>query len=160
MKLTLLAAAAFIASPALAQMITPQTTPPASTQTAPDSTMPDQTAPGGTMPDQSAPDGTMPDQSDGSSMQQAEMPATQPMQSPTDPTTSQPATGTSNDNSMMQGGYQPSNSALSAPMTPGATVRFVPAQSPSQAFPPPPAKDNYPICKKGQYDGCRQRGGR
>jgi hypothetical protein len=32
--------------------------------------------------------------------------------------------------------------------------------TPTQAFPPPAPLANYPICKKGQYDQCRQRGGR
>ena len=54
------------------------------------------------------------------------------------------------------GGYQPSGPAVSGTPQPGATVRFQPAPSPSQAFPPPAPEANYPICKKGQYDGCLQ----
>ncbi|MES2988759.1 MAG: hypothetical protein V4808_12705 [Pseudomonadota bacterium] len=44
--------------------------------------------------------------------------------------------------------------------TPGATVVFVPnPQTATQAFPPPPPRESYPICKRGQFDGCTQRGG-
>ncbi|MFZ5746893.1 MAG: hypothetical protein ACOY45_04450 [Pseudomonadota bacterium] len=59
------------------------------------------------------------------------------------------------------GGYAPATSPFSAPPTPGAKIVFVPnPQTPTEAFPPPPPKDHYPICKKGQTDGCKQRGGR
>jgi hypothetical protein len=58
------------------------------------------------------------------------------------------------------GGYQPAGPAVNGTPAPGATVVFKPAPSPSEAFPPPPAKESYPVCKKGQYDGCRQRGGK
>lgn len=54
------------------------------------------------------------------------------------------------------GGYQPSQPAVSGTPQPGATVRFQPAPSPAQAFPAPAAKESYPVCKKGQYDGCMQ----
>ena len=58
-----------------------------------------------------------------------------------------------------RGGYAPSTPLYSAPPTPGATVIFVPStQTPTQAFPPPPPQASYPICRRGQFDNCRQRG--
>jgi len=56
------------------------------------------------------------------------------------------------------GGYQPSGPAIQGTPAPGATVRFQQAPDPNTAFPPPPAKESYPVCKKGQFDGCRQVG--
>ena len=56
------------------------------------------------------------------------------------------------------GGYQPSGPALQGTPAPGATVRFQQAPDPNTAFPPPAAQDSYPVCKKGQFDGCRQVG--
>ena len=55
------------------------------------------------------------------------------------------------------GGYAPTGPAVTGG-TPGSTLPpvFRPAPTPDQAFPPPPAKESYPICKKGQYDGCMQ----
>ncbi|NML06308.1 hypothetical protein [Sphingomonas sp. G-3-2-10] len=59
-----------------------------------------------------------------------------------------------------KGGYQPAAPLFSTPPTPGAQVIFVPStQTPAQAYPPPPPQATYPICKRGQYDNCRQRGG-
>lgn len=58
-----------------------------------------------------------------------------------------------------KGGYMPSAPALSGTPTAGAPVRVQASMSPSQAFPPPAPKAEYPICKRGQTDGCRQRGG-
>ena len=58
------------------------------------------------------------------------------------------------------GGYAPSAPLFNGTPTPGATVLFVPStQTPTEAFPPPAPQASYPICKKGQYDNCRQRGG-
>ncbi len=54
-----------------------------------------------------------------------------------------------------RGGYAP------PPMPPipaGATVQFQPSVSPDVAFPPPAPLAKYPPCKKGQYDGCVERG--
>ena len=45
-------------------------------------------------------------------------------------------------------------------MQPGSTVQFVPAQTPDQAYPAPAPLAKYPVCKKGQYDKCIQRGRR
>lgn len=59
-----------------------------------------------------------------------------------------------------KGGYMPSTPPLSGTPQPGATVRVQPSVSPSQAFPPPAPKAEYPVCKKGQTDGCRNRGGK
>lgn len=55
------------------------------------------------------------------------------------------------------GGYEP---APTPPPPPGAVVEFQPSVPPSQAFPPPPPLEKYPVCKKGQYDKCVERGGR
>lgn len=59
------------------------------------------------------------------------------------------------------GGYEPSRPLFStggstAPA--GATVVFVPStETPTQAFPPPPARASYPLCKRHQYNACLQR---
>ncbi len=59
-----------------------------------------------------------------------------------------------------KGGYAPAAPRFSTTPPPGATVVFVPnPQTPTQAFPPPPPLAKYPICKPGQFDNCRQRGG-
>ena len=57
------------------------------------------------------------------------------------------------------GGYQPATPPMSGAATPGATVTFQPSASPDQAFPPPPALDHYPTCKRGQTDKCMEPGG-
>lgn len=57
------------------------------------------------------------------------------------------------------GGYQPATPPLSAPVAPGTTVVFQQAPAPDVAYPAPAPLAEYPICKKGQYDNCRQRGG-
>jgi hypothetical protein len=59
-----------------------------------------------------------------------------------------------------KGGYQPTAPLFSAPPQPGQQVIFQPnTQTPDQAYPAPPPLPSYPICKKGQFDNCRQRGG-
>ncbi len=58
------------------------------------------------------------------------------------------------------GGYQPSAPALSATATPGVAPVFQQAPPPDQAYPTPAPLAKYPVCKKGQYDNCLQRGGR
>lgn len=58
-----------------------------------------------------------------------------------------------------KGGYMPSAPALSGTPTPGAQVVFVPSAPPSEAYPAPAPLAKYPICKRGQFDNCRQRGG-
>lgn len=57
------------------------------------------------------------------------------------------------------GGYQPATPPMPTPPLPGATVVFKQSASPSEAYPAPAPMAEYPICKKGQYDNCRQRGG-
>lgn len=58
------------------------------------------------------------------------------------------------------GGYQPATPALSGQPQPGQQVIFqANPQTPTQAFPPPAPLEKYPLCKKGQTDNCRQRGG-
>jgi hypothetical protein len=58
------------------------------------------------------------------------------------------------------GGYQPSTPAIQGDTSSGQKPIFQPnPQTPTQAFPPPPPLQKYPLCKKGQTDNCRQRGG-
>lgn len=137
MKSFLLAAAALIATPALAQM------QPADTA--------GQTTPGTEM------------QSTDTMSTTAADPA---MQAPTNGSTmstsgSMNTTGTMSSDAMAgPGGYMPSTPALQGTPAPGAIVRFQQAPAPDVAFPPPAPKQDYPICKKGQYDGCMQPGGK
>ena len=56
------------------------------------------------------------------------------------------------------GGYQPSQPMPTA--SGGVQPVFTPGPSVAQAYPAPAPLQNYPICKKGQYDKCMQRGGR
>ena len=153
MKLILLAATALIATPLAAQTSgstgTSSPTSDSGQATAPmqtpptDSTMPAQTdpaAPAPTDPAMSAPAPTDPSM------------ASQPM-APMASTTTPEAAATA-------GGYQPSAPALQGTAGTGAPVVFRAAPSPTEAFPPPAPKASYPICKKGQYDGCKQRGGK
>lgn len=131
MKFALLAAAALIATPVMAQDTAPA---PAADQAAPAA---DQAAPADQAPppaDTTAPMATAP---------------AAPAAAPMDPAAADAA-----------GGYQPSGPAIQGTPQPGQQVVFQPAPSPSQAFPPPPPMKNYPICKKGQYDNCMQKGGR
>ena len=58
-----------------------------------------------------------------------------------------------------RGGYMPSTPAMSGTPAPGDTVVVMPSRSPSEAFPAPAPLKHYPICKRGQFDNCRQRGG-
>lgn len=144
MKFMLLAATALLAAPVVAQ----DTTAPM--QDAP-TTMSDPTMqPGGTQPP--AGDAMGAPGAAGAGQMQPGAPNSMPM-----PMSS---AGTQTTGSgTPAGGYQPAN----PPMTggaPGAPVVFQPSQSPSQAFPPPAPQENYPVCKKGQYDKCRQRGSR
>jgi hypothetical protein len=48
---------------------------------------------------------------------------------------------------------------MPTPPQPGATIVFQQAPAPDVAYPAPAPMAQYPICKKGQYDNCRQRGG-
>ena len=143
MKLILLAATALIATPVIAQDApagapTTQTTPPAAD--------PAQTADPAMAP---APDAAAPASQDAAPMQNT---APMPAQGSTAPMT----TGAGNP----VGGYQPAGPAIQGTATPGGPVVFQQAPSPSQAYPAPAPKESYPICKKGQFDGCRQRGGK
>lgn len=140
MKLILLAATALIAAPVLAQ--TTPAAPPA--QTAPagaaDQSMTPPPADASTPPA----DAAAPAPADAAPMPQASTPA--------------PMTTGSGDPT---GGYAPTGSALSGG-TPGATVAptFRAAPSPAEAYPAPAPMAKYPVCKKGQYDKCIQRGGK
>lgn len=130
MKLILLAAAAVIATPVIAQ------TTPAPTDSSTQSAPADAAAPA----DPAAP---APAAGDPMAAQPAAAPA------PGQPLGTETA-----------GGYQPAQPALSGPVQPGATVRFQQAPTPEQAYPAPAPLKSYPICKKGQYNQCRQRGGK
>ena len=166
MKTILLAAAAIIAVPAVAQ--TTSTPPTAGMETgaaqSPTSTTTDpsmgQTAPQQMSTDQMAqPDAT----TDMQTQPQTDTTTDMQTQSTTDPMPSdQQSTTTGSVNSGVAtdpaGGYSPSQPAISGTPAPGQTVTYQPAASPSQAFPPPAAMESYPICKKGQYDKCRQAG--
>lgn len=52
------------------------------------------------------------------------------------------------------GGYAPTMPVRSGSTDPNAVVTVVPSTDPSVAFPPPAPMASYPICKKGQTDGC------
>lgn len=155
MKFILLAAAAVIAMPAIAQTSgSTGTSSPMSnsgqvpaTQSGAPATDP-AAPPPATMP---APMPQAPMQPDPSTTTSPAAPPAAPMSAP------MPAQTTGGD---PVGGYQPSAPALSGPVTPGATVVFQAAQSPDQAYPAPAPLAKYPVCKKGQYDKCIQRGGR
>ncbi|WP_375287701.1 hypothetical protein [Sphingomonas sp.] len=128
MKFVLLAAAAVLAAPLMAQ-----TTPASADQTtAPADQMEPGTAPAPADPAAQQPSGGMSDAAPAG-----------------DPSAADPA-----------GGYQPSAPPMQGTPQAGQTVTFQQAPSPSQAFPAPAPMQNYPICKKGQYDNCMQRGGR
>ncbi|MET0309312.1 MAG: hypothetical protein ABW023_11445 [Sphingomonas sp.] len=60
------------------------------------------------------------------------------------------------------GGYAPATPLFGTGSTPppGAQVVFVPnSQTATEAYPPPAPLDHYPLCRRGQTDECRQRGG-
>ncbi|WP_066480782.1 MULTISPECIES: hypothetical protein [unclassified Sphingomonas] len=133
MKLIALAAALAVSAPALAQTMpqTPTQQPTTPTAPAPDAGM---TAPA------------------------QEPMAQQPMNGPTastSPMTPAPAA----DAADPAGGYMPSGPALQGTPQPGAKVIVQQSVSPDQAFPAPAPMEKYPLCKRGQYDNCRQRGG-
>lgn len=135
MKLMLLAATALIAAPVMAQTSGSTGTSSPTTAGAQGSATDQTTTPAPT--DQTA----TPAPAD-----QTATPA------PTDPTATPPAT----DAATPAGGYQPSTPALTGTATPGVQPIFRPAPTPDQAYPAPAPKAEYPVCKKGQYDGCRQ----
>ncbi|MEG8039505.1 hypothetical protein QP166_09175 [Sphingomonas sp. LR60] len=154
MKAILLAAAAVIAIPTMAvAQDTPQTT-----TTAPDTGAAPATTADPSMPADPAAapqtDTTMPAPTTQADPAAPAPEANAPMTPPAgDAMTPQSggAIGT-----MSGGGYQPSQPAVSGTPQPGAIVRYQAAPSPSQAYPAPAPKASYPICKKGQYDGCMQ----
>ena len=148
MKFTLLAAAALIAVPAFAQDTMSTPAPSTTMQTPPTTADPANTT-----------------SSDPSMMQQSPTTPQSDPSAPMDPAMSQSTTTATTSPTMTTdgdpvGGYQPSAPAMQGGMQPGATVRFQPAPSVAQAYPAPAPLASYPICKRGQYDNCRQRGGR
>lgn len=146
MKLILLAAVAMLAVPALAQTTTAPTggdtmPPEASTPTTAD---PQQTTDPATTP---APGTSMGGTQGDMTTQSQTMPA--------------PSTGTmGSTGAAPMGGYQPAQPPMTGQMSPGVAPTFQAAPSPSEAYPAPAPMAKYPICKKGQYDNCMQRGGR
>lgn len=169
MKAILLAGAMmFAGTAAIAQdMTAPQTPPPAQTP-APGATpaqgqtdMQTQSAPA----DMQTPPATTDTQAPAAATP-APMTNSQPMATP--PAPAQPMAGQpmamqgtpDGMGTMTKGGYMPAQPPIQGGAAPaGAQVVVQPSMSPSQAFPPPAPKQSYPICKKGQTDGCRQRGG-
>lgn len=85
--------------------------------------------------------------------------APQTMPAPTDPAMA-PAPAGQSMGTMTTGGYQPAMPAMQGTPTPGVAPTFQAAPTPAQAFPAPAPLAKYPICKKGQFDQCMQRGGR
>lgn len=59
---------------------------------------------------------------------------------------------------MTDGGYAPSAPPMSGAAQPGAQVVFKPSVPVAQAFPPPPPKEEYPVCRGAVQDGCRNPG--
>lgn len=148
MKLIALAAVLAMGAPAIAQDVPDQDTmteqdgatnpapgqtapPPPTTQDAPPA------APMQTPPADTAPPATP-------APAPAPAPAAPPAGAPTgDPT----------------GGYQPSAPPLSGSPVAGQQVIFRAGPSPDQAYPAPAPLAEYPVCKRGQTDKCRNRGG-
>lgn len=60
--------------------------------------------------------------------------------------------------SMTDGGYAPAAPPMSGAAQPGAQVVFKPSVPVAQAFPPPPPKEEYPVCRGAVQDGCRNPG--
>lgn len=156
MKAILLAAAAVLAMPALAQTQSTGSPPMSGAptqQTPPTSSDPAMADPA--MADPATP--TDPAMQADPAMQTDPAMATPPPQS-TDtmsaPMAGQPMGG------MTAGGYQPSVPATTGPAQPGAVVRFQAAPSPDQAYPAPAPLASYPVCRRGQFDKCRNAGGR
>lgn len=140
MKFAFLAATALALSvPAFAQDTT--TPPPAE----PD-TMQTQD---GTMPQDPATQATPPTNTPPSDPTAATPPAADPAMAP-----AAPAGGT-----MTDGGYAPAAPPMSGAAQPGAQVVFKPSVPVAQAFPPPPPKEEYPVCRGAVKDGCKNPGG-
>lgn len=74
---------------------------------------------------------------------------------------------TSQEKSMLPGnnlasqmpGYQPAQPPVPPGTPAGTPVVFQQAPAPDVAYPPPPPMESYPICKRGQFDKCKQPGG-
>lgn len=167
MKLVLLAAAAAIAVPAIAQTA-PSTTADPSAPTS-------QT--GAPTTDPSATQSTDPSAGTATDPSMQQQPTQQPQGAdpgmstqsapPTDTTGGTMSSGSMAGGSMSTdpnapdpaGGYQPTTTASSGPAQPGAPVRFQQPPSVDQAYPAPAPLSSYPVCKKGQYDNCMQASG-
>jgi len=152
MKFALFAAAALVAAPALAQ--TSGSTGTNSPSNVGASGAPDSTSnPAGQDAMSTNPQSTTPP-ADTSTATPANDPAMT-----TQGTTGQDAmAGSAAGGNMSAGGYQPSQPM---PMASGGQQPvFQPGQSVAQAYPAPAPLAKYPVCKKGQYDKCIQRGGR
>ena len=75
----------------------------------------------------------------------------------TDPQQSSPPAA---DGARLGGLAPPTGPFVDGPPRPGQPVVFVPnPKTPAEMFPPPPPRENVPFCKRGQFDGCKQRGG-
>lgn len=139
MKFAFLAASALVLSvPAFARD-TPAT-PPAQ----PD-TMQTQD---GTMAQDPATQATPPTNTPPSDPTAAAPPAADPTMAPAAPT----------GGTMTDGGYAPAAPPMSGAAQPGAQVVFKPSVPVAQAFPPPPPKAEYPVCRGAVKDGCTNPG--
>jgi len=163
MKFTLLAAAALIAVPALAQ--TTGTAAPTTGQGAMDPATQGTAAPAGDPATQSA----TPPAGD-PAMQSATPPAGDPAMSQTAPaqTTGDasmapatPAAMPAGDPNAADpaGGYQPASTGPGTPPPAGTVAQVQQQPTPDQAFPAPAPMAKYPVCKAGQYDNCMQASG-
>jgi hypothetical protein len=85
----------------------------------------------------------------------ATAPADPAAAAPTAPVTSAPTSGT-----MTDGGYAPAAPPMAGAAQPGAQVVFKPSVPVAQAFPPPPPKEEYPVCRGAVKDGCKNPGGK
>ncbi|WP_294300651.1 hypothetical protein [uncultured Sphingomonas sp.] len=154
-KTILLASALAFGGTAIAQdtMTTPTADPAAQTQT----TTPPPADPAAPPP---AAPMTAPPAADPAAPMTSTMPAAPgaPMTSPA-PMQSAPMTSGTFSGTETAGGYQPANPPMTGMAQPGVTPIFQPGPSIEQAYPAPAPLQSYPICKKGQTDKCRQRGG-
>ncbi|HEX8484597.1 hypothetical protein [Sphingomonas sp.] len=157
MKLILLAATAMLAVPAIAQTAPAtgaadmQSSTPAAPQAGtPTTADPAQTGDAATMP---APAAAAPETAPAPTTDGGAGMTTQAQTMPA------PATGGAEGATPM-GGYQPSGAPMTGTATPGVAPTFQAAASPSEAYPAPAPLAKYPVCKKGQYDKCIQRGGK
>lgn len=74
------------------------------------------------------------------------------------PPTADPMMQTAPGGMMSPGGYAPAAPPMAGMAQPGGQVVFRPSVPVAQAFPPPPPRDNYPVCRGNVQDACRNPG--